>query len=118
MNNEFKDNLIINLTFAFSIKIIDFCDLLEGKIKYKLADQLFRSGTSIGANSREAQNAESNADFIHKFKIAAKEIEETEYWLLLCQQSDKLPDSTELLTDLEPIKKVITKIISSSKLKR
>ena len=118
MENEFKDNLIINLTFDFSIKIIDFCHLLQNQRKYKLAEQLFKSGTSIGANTREAQNAESKADFIHKFKIAAKEIEETEYWLLLCKHSDKLPDSTQLLAEIEPIKKVITKIISSSKLKR
>lgn len=115
MNNEFKENAIINLTFDFALKIIDFCDELEGLRKYKLADQLFRSGTSIGANAREAQNAESKADFIHKFKISAKEAEETEYWLLLCKHSPKLPDSTHLLTDLEPIKKIITKIISTSK---
>lgn len=115
MNNEFKENVIINLTFEFALKIIDFCDELEGLRKYKLSDQLFKSGTSIGANAREAQNAESKADFIHKFKISAKEVEETEYWLLLCKHSPKLPDSSQPLTDLEPIKKIITKIISSSK---
>ena len=81
MNNEFKENAIINLTFEFALKIIDFCDGLDGIKKYKLSDQLFKSGTSIGANAREAQNAESKADFIHKFKISAKEVEETEYWL-------------------------------------
>ena len=116
MNNEFKENAIINLTFELALKIIDFCDGLDGIRKYKLSDQLFKSGTSIGANAREAQNAESKADFIHKFKISAKEVEETEYWLLLCKHSPKLPDSTYLLTDLEPIKKIITKIISTSKL--
>ncbi|MFN8338858.1 MAG: four helix bundle protein [Saprospiraceae bacterium] len=51
--------------------------------KYNLANQLFRSGTSIGANIREAQSAESKADFIYKVKIADKEANETEYWLLL-----------------------------------
>lgn len=115
MNNEFKDNAIVNLTFEFSLKIIDFCDELEKMRKFALNDQLFRSGTSIGANTREAQNAESKADFIHKFKIAAKEIEETEYWLLLCKHSNKLPDPTHLLKDLEPIKKIISKIIGTSK---
>lgn len=115
MNDEFKENVIINLTFDFALKIIDFCDELEGLRKYKLSDQLFKSGTSIGANAREAQNAESKADFIHKFKISAKEVEETEYWLLLCKHSKKLPDSTLLLSDLEPIKKIITKIIGTSK---
>ena len=115
MNNEFKENVIINLTFDFSIKIIDFCDELDGLRKFSLSNQLFKSGTSIGANAREAQNAESKADFIHKFKISAKEVEETEYWLLLCKHSNKLPDSTPLLADLEPIKKIISKIIGTSK---
>lgn len=115
MNNEFKENIIINLTFDFSLKIIDFCDELDGLRKFALSNQLFKSGTSIGANTREAQNAESKADFIHKFKIAAKEVEETEYWLLLCKHSNKLPDSTHLLADLEPIKKIISKIIGTAK---
>jgi four helix bundle protein len=115
MNNEFKENVIINLTFDFSLKIIDFCDELDGLRKFALSNQLFKSGTSIGANAREAQNAESKADFIHKFKISAKEVEETEYWLLLCKHSNSLPDSTSLLADLEPIKKIISKIIGTSK---
>ncbi|WP_309608581.1 four helix bundle protein [Flavobacterium sp.] len=49
-----------------------------------MSNQLLKSGTSIGANSKEAQNAESKADFIHKLKIAIKEGDETEYWLFLC----------------------------------
>jgi four helix bundle protein len=115
MNEEFKENVIIKLTFEFALKIIDFCDDLDNLKKFALSNQLFRSGTSIGANAREAQNAESKADFIHKFKISAKEMEETEYWLLLCKYSPKLPDTSHLLTELEPIKKVITKIIGTSK---
>jgi four helix bundle protein len=115
MNEEFKENVIINLTFEFALKVIDFCDDLDGLKKFALSNQLFKSGTSIGANAREAQNAESKADFIHKFKISAKEVEETEYWLLLCKHSGKLPDSSHLLTDLEPIKKIISKIIGTSK---
>lgn len=115
MNDEFKENVIINLTFEFALKIIDFCEELDVLRKFALSNQLFKSGTSIGANAREAQNAESKADFIHKFKISAKEVDETEYWLLLCKHSGKLPDSTHLLTDLEPIKKIISKIIGTSK---
>jgi four helix bundle protein len=115
MNEEFKENVIIKLTFEFALKVIDFCDELDNLKKFALSNQLFKSGTSIGANAREAQNAESKADFIHKFKISAKEVEETEYWLLLCQHSPKLPDATHLLTELEPIKKIITKIIGTSK---
>lgn len=115
MNEEFKENVIIKLTFEFALKIIDFCDDLDNLKKFALSNQLFRSGTSIGANAREAQNAESKADFIHKFKISAKEMEETEYWLLLCKYSPKLPDTSHLLIELEPIKKVITKIIGTAK---
>jgi four helix bundle protein len=110
-----KENLIINLTFEFALKIIDFCDQLDDLKKFALSNQLLKSGTSIGANVREAQNAESKADFVHKFKISAKEVEETEYWLLLCKHSRKLPDTTELLAELEPIKKIINKIIGTSK---
>jgi four helix bundle protein len=110
-----KENKIIDLTFKFSVKILEFCDELDQKRKFVLARQLLKSGTSIGANSREAQNAESKADFIHKFKVAAKEADETEYWLQLCKVAANYPDPTDLLNDLNVIIKVISKIISSSK---
>ena len=102
------------------VSFLDWLSDLEGECQAlkKEHTQVYIAGTSIGANAREAQNAESRADFIHKFKISAKEVEETEYWLLLCKHSDKLPDSTQLLIDLEPIKKIITKIISTSKLNK
>lgn len=79
-----KRNEILELSFDFALQLIDYCELLEEKRKYVIARQLLKSGTSVGANIREAQNAESNQDFIHKLKIAAKEADETEYWLLLC----------------------------------
>lgn len=112
-----KPNLIIELTFGFSLKIIEYCEGLEAKRKFNIANQLFRSGTSIGANVREAQNAESKADFIHKIKIAAKEADETEYWLLLCKESKNYPDPGELLKTVESIHKVISKIVSTAKAK-
>lgn len=104
MRND-KPNVIVDLTFEFSLKIIEFSELLESKRKFNLTNQLFRSGTSIGANVWEAQDAESKADFIDKFKISAKEINETKYWLLLCQKAKSYPDSSLLLTDLETIQK-------------
>lgn len=110
-----KENVIIDLTFKFSIAVIDYCEKLEAHKKYVVARQLLKSGTSIGANSREAQNAESKADFVHKFKIAAKEADETEYWLLLCEASEHYPEPKHLIRDLEVVIKVISKIISSSK---
>ncbi len=63
----------------------------EENKKYVITRQLMRSGTSIGANIREAQDAESNQDFIHKLKFAAKEADETEYWLKLCKKSKNYP---------------------------
>jgi four helix bundle protein len=57
-----KPNLIVDLTFNFSLKIIDYTEILESKRKFNMANQLFKSGTSIGANVREAQGAESKDD--------------------------------------------------------
>ena len=82
-----------------------------------MASQIFRSGTSIGANIREAQNAESKRDFIHKFKISAKEIEETTYWLQLCKFSNNYPDVDNLIEQLSTISKIVNKIIITSKQK-
>ncbi len=110
-----KKNLIVDLSFEFALEIIDFIELLESKRKFQMANQLFRSGTSVGANIREAQNAESKNDFIHKMKIAAKEADETEYWLLLSKHSKSYPDPEILLIKIDSINKVLSKIISSSK---
>lgn len=114
-SNKKGPNLIVDLTFAFALKVIVYAELLELKRKYVVARQLLKSGTSIGANVREAQNAESKADFIHKLKIAAKEADETEYWLLLCKKSDGYHDCDELLEDCMSIIRVLSKIIGSSK---
>lgn len=111
------NNLIVNLTFEFASEIIELCENLESKRKFNLANQLFRSGTSIGANVFESQHAESRADFIHILKISAKEANETKYWLMLCKQSKNYPDPDELLKKLESIQKILTKIISTSKSK-
>jgi len=110
-------NRIVDFTFSLSLKIITFTEQLEEKRKFTIANQLLKSGTSVGANVREAQNCESRADFIHKFKIAAKETEETEYWLLLCKYSDNYPFEDVLLDDIKEIQKIINSIIKSSKSK-
>ncbi|MEI6056833.1 MAG: four helix bundle protein [Lentisphaerota bacterium] len=109
------ENIILEKTFRFALMIIEFCEELQSKKKFVIAEQLLKSGTSIGANVREAQNAESNNDFIHKFKISAKEADETEYWLLLCEASKNYPFNPELLSALVDIKKIISKIISTAK---
>jgi four helix bundle protein len=112
-----EKNPILKLTFDFSLLIIEYCEKLETEKKYVLARQLLKSGTSIGANSMEAQNAESKADFIHKIKISAKEADETQYWLMLCDYSKNYPDCKLLLGKLEEIQRVVNKILSTSKKK-
>lgn len=112
-----KDNVILNKTISFSLAIIEYSEILEERKKYVVSRQLLRSGTSIGANVHEAQNAESKPDFIHKFKVAAKEVEETKYWLVLCKNSKNYPNCEHLIGMLEEIDKIVTKIISTSKSK-
>lgn len=114
---EVKDNVVVKLTFQFSLNIIKYCDDLQENRKFVIANQLLKSGTSIGANIREAQNAESKADFIHKFKISAKEIEETIYWLDLCKYSENYPNTEELIEQINNISRIVNKIIITSKLK-
>ncbi|MBK9568837.1 MAG: four helix bundle protein [Chitinophagaceae bacterium] len=112
-----EKNAILKLTFDFSLMIIEYCEKLEEKRKYVISKQLLRSGTSIGANSFEAQNGESKADFIHKMKIAAKEADETQYWLMLCDYAKEYPDCKPMLQKLEEVAKVLNKILSSAKRK-
>jgi len=114
---ENKENIIVTLTFKFALEIIRYCDNLQENKKFVIANQLLKSGTSIGANIREAQNAQSKADFIHKFKISAKEIEETTYWLELCKFSNNYPDVDNLIEQLSTISKIVNKIIITSKQK-
>jgi four helix bundle protein len=116
-NPSLSENLIVKMTFAFSLEIVRFSELLESKRKFAIANQIIRSGTSIGANVRESQNAESKADFIHKMKIAAKEADEPEYWLLIANPSENYPYCDELIEKILGIKKVLSKIIASSKSK-
>ena len=111
----FDKNPILKLTFDFSLMVINYCELLDIQKKYVISRQLLRSGTSIGANAMEAQNSESKADFIHKMKIAAKEAEESQYWLWLCEYAISYPDCISLQNKLEEINKVLGKILSTAK---
>ena len=82
-----KDNNIEAKSFKFSLEIIELYKALNEEKEYILSKQLLRSGTSIGANIVEAEAAQSKADFISKMSIASKEARETEYWLMLLQES-------------------------------
>ena len=109
--------MILEKSIEFALAIIEFSEELDSFKKFVIAKQLLRSGTSIGANIHEAQSCESRADFIHKLKIAAKEANETEYWLLLCKNSKSYLSNDLLLLKLNEIQKLLTSIISSTKKK-
>jgi four helix bundle protein len=113
--NKNKDNIIAQLTLQFAKKIVLLSSELDKLKKYTISKQLIRSGTSIGANVWEAQNAESKNDFIHKIKIASKEAEETEFWLLVCKDLEGFPEVEIYIQELETILKILNKIITTSK---
>lgn len=102
---KYKDNLILLKSFGFAKKIVHYCANLEENKKCVIANLLLKSGTSIGANIKEAQNSESKADFIHKMKIAMKEADETEFWLFLCNELENYPNTEELLSEVFDILK-------------
>lgn len=104
----------ISKTLRFSLDIIEYCEKLDTVGKYIISKQLLRSATSIGANVHEAQNPSSKNDFIHKMKIAAKEIEETKYWLYLCEHSKNYPFDEKLKDQILEISKIVYKILSTS----
>ena len=118
MQKELIDkNPILKNTIEFSLIVIEYCEVLDANRKYIISKQLLRSATSIGANSMEAQNAESKADFIHKIKIAAKEADEVQYWLTLCEHSKEYPDCSHLNIKLTEIQKILNAILGIAKRK-
>jgi len=112
---NYNNNPIVKLTFQFALDIMEFSEMLREQRRFAFADQILRAGCSIGANVREAQGGESKADFVQKMKIAAKEAEETEYWLELCEFARNYPKPGKLLGEIESILKVLNKIIATSK---
>jgi len=84
-------SILKDKSFSFAIAIVKtYKNLVEEKREYVMSKQLLRSGTSVGANIREAKNAESTNDFIHKLGIAQKECDETLYWLELLKKTEYL----------------------------
>ena len=108
-----EKNVIVEKTFQLALDIVEFAERLDKERKGVVARQVLRSGTSVGANVREAQSAESAKDFLHKMKIAAKEAEETEYWLLICKHSKSYPDCDPLLLNIREVIKILNSIIHS-----
>jgi four helix bundle protein len=107
-------NPVVDKSLEVALLIIEYCEELEAGRKYVISRQLLKSGTSIGANVHEAQNAESKADFIHKIKIATKELEETKYWLVLCEKSKSYPNHLDLSKKVHELGLILYKILSTS----
>ena len=105
-------------SFLFSVRIVKLARYLqEEKKEYILSKQLIRSGTSIGANIVESQQAQSRADFISKLSIALKEASETNYWLRLLNATDYLSQSefTSIIADCRELEKILTSIIKTTR---
>lgn len=106
---------IAELSFNFSLKIVDLYKILIEKKEFVLSKQLLRSATSIGANVQEATAGQSTRDFISKMAIASKEARETRYWLKLLDMSRIVEyDYSGYLSDIEVIIKILTKIVKTS----
>jgi four helix bundle protein len=110
-----KQNIILDMSFAFAVRIVKLSRYLcAEKKEYVLSRQVLRSGTSIGANVKEAVVAQSRKDFIAKLNISLKEANETEYWLQLLNATGYLDDVDSILEDNRGIIRVLTSIIKST----
>jgi four helix bundle protein len=113
-----EDNLIVDKSYSFALKIVKLCRSLAGEYNDKvLARQLLKSGTSIGANIHEAVRGQSKSDFIAKMSIALKESYETEYWLSLLKDSGYIcvAEYNLLYKDNCDITNILSRIILSAK---
>lgn len=112
------ENPVKEKSFRFAVRIVRLCKFLtEEKKEYVISRQILRSGTSIGANVKEALQAESKADFIHKLSISLKEASETEYRLQLLKETEYIDQMAydSMMFDCVELLKLLTSIIKSSK---
>jgi four helix bundle protein len=115
-----SDNIVKKKSTDFAVRIMKMVRFLVKEIpfaEHPICTQLLKSGTSIGANVREAEHAESTDDFVHKLKVALKEANETEYWLELFYKSDyiTLAQYNSLNADCAELNKLLISIIKSTK---
>ena len=112
-----NDNLIVLKSRNFAIRIIRLYQYLQQEKKeFVIAKQLLKSGTSIGANVKEAVRGQSKADFAAKMNIALKEASETEYWIDILHETDYINDKefVSINNDLKEISKLLTSIVKTS----
>ena len=113
-----KENVVREKSFKFAVRVVNLYKVLVNERKeFVISKQILRSGTSVGANIREAMNAESNADFIHKFAIAQKECDESCYWLELLLETEFISETefNSIYENASELLKIIRSIILSSK---
>jgi len=113
-----KENILRDKSYQFALRIVKlYRYLADDKKEYVLSKQILRSGTSIGANIEEANQAQSTSDFIHKLSIALKEAFETNYWLRLLRDSEILSakQANSVLEDCEELQKLLTASIKTTK---
>jgi len=116
-----KENPIRDKSFAFALRMVKLAKYLESRKKeFVLSRQVLRSGTAIGALVREAEHAESKADFIHKMSIALKEANETLYWLELLHQGGYIDEESfkSISSDSEELIKLLIAIVKTSKVSK
>lgn len=102
-------------TLSFALKIIELYKACKAQNEYVLSKQLLKSGTSIGANIREAGAGFSKKDFLHKMTIASKEARETQYWILLLSESKLVQfDAKEYLDEIQNIINILTSIVKTT----
>jgi four helix bundle protein len=111
-----EENVILEKSYAFALGITALAKEIREKREYDLASQLWRAGTSVGANVEEAQAAQSRADFRSKMAIAAKEARETHFWLRLTRDGQvlDLERVSPLIVEIEAIKRILTSIVKSA----
>jgi four helix bundle protein len=113
-----KENLVKDKSYLFALRIIKAYKFLSTeKREFVLSKQLLRSGTGIGALIKEAEHAQSKADFISKMSIALKEANETEYWLMLLKDSDYFDEKTfeSIHQDCTEVIKILISIVKTTK---
>ncbi len=113
-----EKSVIENLSIKFALRIVKLYKyILKEKHECVMSKQVYRSGTSIGANIAESKGAQSEADFVNKLSIALKEALETQYWLLLLHESGLLDDGEyeSIGNDIDVIVGTLTNIIKKKK---
>ena len=110
-----SDNILVDLSIQFAVKIVNLTDQIQGKGILK--NQILKSGTSIGANIHEANYAQSKADFVSKMQIALKECYESEYCIELFVKTNIISDEqyAELKNDCGKIRRILISTINTTK---